>query len=61
MSTPLRFVHEAGGIQESIESTFLYAIDRSEHIRNLTCLYIPPLPRVGSLAGFANHRYFART
>lgn len=50
---PVTLVHEAGGIQESIESTFLYAIDRSEHIRNLTCLYIPPLPHVGSLAGFA--------
>lgn len=50
---PVYLVHAAGGAQEFVENIPLHAIDRSDRIRNLTCLYVPPLPRVSSLAGFA--------
>lgn len=50
---PVKLVHEAGTAAQRVEPLPLYAIDRSPHIRNLTALYVPPLPLVSSLPGFA--------
>ncbi len=46
-------VHNAGAPDQIVEHIPLYAIDHSQHIRNLTALYVPPLPMVGSLPHFA--------
>lgn len=46
-------IHAAGSAGQLVETLPLYAIDRSPHIRNLTALYVPPLPLVSSLPGFA--------
>lgn len=46
-------VHNAGTTDQMVERIPLYAIDRSRHIHNLTALYVPPLPLVGSLPRFA--------
>jgi tetrapyrrole methylase family protein / MazG family protein len=45
-------VHGAVTPEERLESLPLYAIDRSEHIRYLTALYIPPLGGYSSFEAF---------
>lgn len=46
-------VHAAGSAEARLEQTPLYAVDRSEAIGHLTCLYVPPLPAPGSVAALA--------
>jgi tetrapyrrole methylase family protein/MazG family protein len=50
---PVQLIHAAGNQQEQVEPVPLYAIDHSELIRNLTCLFIPALPLVASIESFA--------
>jgi tetrapyrrole methylase family protein/MazG family protein len=52
-SHSVTLVHDAGTEAQQLENVPLYAIDHSEHIRNLTCLFVPALPAISSLAGFA--------
>jgi tetrapyrrole methylase family protein/MazG family protein len=49
---PVRLVHAAGMLQQSVEALALYEIDRSERIGLLTSLYIPPLGPATSFEAF---------
>lgn len=49
----VHLIHAAGSAGQLVETLPLYAIDRSSHIRNLTALFVPPLPLISSLPGFA--------
>jgi tetrapyrrole methylase family protein/MazG family protein len=49
---PVRLVHAAGTNQELLEDIPLHAIDQSQSIGLLTCLYLPPLERGTSFEAF---------
>lgn len=49
---PVQLVHNAGTVNEVVESLPLYAIDRSPHLGLLTALYVPPLGEGTSLEAF---------
>jgi tetrapyrrole methylase family protein/MazG family protein len=49
---PVRLVHAAGTPNQRVEELPLHAIDRSEYIGALTCLYLPPLGPGTSLESF---------
>ena len=49
---PTRLVHAAGTSQELVEDLPLHAIDRSENIGLLTCLYLTPLEKGSSFESF---------
>jgi tetrapyrrole methylase family protein / MazG family protein len=49
---PTRLVHAAGTSQELVEDLPLHAIDRSENIGLLTCLYLTPLEKGCSFESF---------
>lgn len=49
---PVRLVHAAGTTQELLEDIPLHAIDQSQSIGLLTCLYLPPLERGTSFEAF---------
>ena len=46
-------IHSAGQVNELVEWSHLYEIDRSGHIDHLTSLYIPPLPLKAGLPALA--------
>ena len=46
-------VHGAGTIQEIIEETRLYEIDRSKHLAHQSTLYVPPTPVDSTLPALA--------
>lgn len=46
-------VHNAGVASQMIEDLPLYAIDRSDNLTHLTCLFVPPLPYTSTLQAFA--------
>lgn len=50
---PVRLVHRAGTDTELVEDLPLYAVDHSEQIGLLTCLYLPPLSPAASMEAFA--------
>ena len=49
---PIKLIHAAGTDQQVIEDLPLYAVDQSEQIGLLTCLYLPPLGSSTSFEGF---------
>ncbi len=49
---PVKLVHDAGTDKELVEELPLYAIDRSEHIGLLSCLYLPPASSAASVEAF---------
>jgi tetrapyrrole methylase family protein/MazG family protein len=49
---PVKLVHAAGTDQEILEDLPLHALDHSEHIGLLTCVYLPPLTVHTSFEGF---------
>ena len=49
---PVKLIHRAGNEDQQVEDLPLYAIDRSESIGNLTCLYLPPLEAGTSFEAF---------
>lgn len=49
---PVKMIHKAGTTEEAVEELFLYQIDRSAAIGNLTCLYLPPLDKATSFEAF---------
>jgi tetrapyrrole methylase family protein/MazG family protein len=49
---PVSLIHDAGVNSEMVEEFALYEIDRSQHIKNRTALYIPPLIEGSSLESF---------
>jgi len=49
---PVKLIHAAGTNQEIIEEIPLFALDQSEQIGLLTCLYLPPLAPATSFEGF---------
>lgn len=54
-------LHGAGTDSVVKETVALYEIDRSDHIKNLTSLYVPALANVGSLGNFAETMAFLRS
>ena len=57
----VQLLHGAGTDEAVVERIPLYEIDRSEHIRNLTSLYVPPRAQVGSLGNFAETIAYLRS
>ena len=57
----VKLLHGAGTNEAVIESVPLFEIDRSEHIRNLTSLFVPARTEVGSLGNFAETIAFLRS
>jgi len=51
-SHPVRLVHAAGTADQLVEELPLHAIDRSEHVGALTCLYLPPRDPGTSMESF---------
>jgi len=51
-SHPVRLVHAAGTKDQLVEELPLHAIDRSEHVGALTCLYLPPRDPGTSMESF---------
>lgn len=49
---PVKLVHAAGNEDEMVETCRLFEIDRSKHIRLLSCLYLPPLDERSSFEAF---------
>jgi len=54
-------VHGAGTAGQTVERVPLYAIDRSHRINHLTSLFIPPLPKAGSLSALAETVAYLRS
>jgi tetrapyrrole methylase family protein/MazG family protein len=49
---PVKLVHAAGTSQQMIEDLPLHAIDQSQNIGLITCLYLPPLEKGTSFEAF---------
>jgi tetrapyrrole methylase family protein / MazG family protein len=49
---PVRLVHAAGNPDQQVEDLPLYAIDQSESIGLLTCLFVPPMEKGTSFEDF---------
>ncbi|MCD6518697.1 MAG: nucleoside triphosphate pyrophosphohydrolase [Anaerolineae bacterium] len=49
---PIKLVRHAGMPEEEVRELALYQLDRQEGLDHLTSLYIPPLPKPGSLSSY---------
>lgn len=49
---PVKLIHGAGTDKPVVEDVPLYAIDRSQHIRHMTALYVPALGNMSSFEQF---------
>lgn len=49
----VNLIHGAGNVDQVVESLLLDEIDHSDKISYLTTLYLPPLPKVSTIAGLA--------
>lgn len=59
--TTVTLIHSAGNADQLIETVALFEIDRSDHIGNLSALYMPPRDTLSSLPHFAETVAYLRS